>query len=158
MELVEHFISDKGTFTSASDVVRQALEFFHDKTYPNYIFRLSPTQQLKAQELESKKEAEALPNEQFALENLKALVLPDTTGKLFFIIYWFQSKEFAHFPLEEVKTWFLEEANKAAINKHLEFSKDVLVKDFPFTNYTRQYFERDYGIILPGAATDAPVL
>src|ERR1017187_2228027 len=73
-EMIKHLVEDKGTFTSGSDVVRKALEFFHDKTYPAYIFSLTPGQEVKKAQLDTVKAIESMSPEDFTLQVCKGLI------------------------------------------------------------------------------------
>ena len=116
-EMIKHLIEDKGTFTSGSDVVRKALEFFHDKTYPAYIFSLTPGQEIKKAQLETVKNLDSLSPEDFATQECQALV----RGGM--VILWniIASGSYFVVPLPEIKEWAKE--NSAWVSEHKQKCK-----------------------------------
>jgi len=78
-EQIDHLIEDKGTFKSVSEVIQRAIEFFHEKTYPDYVFHMSPAAQLKAKKLKEIKEKEAVTHEELA-DQLKAVPVTGPDG------------------------------------------------------------------------------
>lgn len=142
--MIDRFLLVKG-IASTSELFRQALVFYYEETFKD-AYDTVRKQQLEAQQVKAMEE-KFVTDEEFALQTLNALIVKDSLENKFFIIYWFQNKEFAHFPLVGVKEWALE--NKAAIEDHLRFSKEKPIKDFDFSQYSKDLYERNYGIILP---------
>lgn len=69
VDYVEHLLEDKG-FVSKSEVFRRAIEFYHEKTYPNYIFNRSATDVAKRATLEKNNDLEELSDLQYARKYL----------------------------------------------------------------------------------------
>ena len=80
--MIEHLKADKGTFKSSSEVIQRAIEFFHDKTYPAYVYNQTPAgkiKELKLKELEA--EANQTPEE--LVMEIKGRIVLDSTGNKF---------------------------------------------------------------------------
>ena len=105
MEIIEHFIKEKQTFTSGSDVVRQALEFFHDKSFPAYIFHLTPAATEKKEKIDKKKEVEEMDDLQFATDYLKAYIYEGPDGKKYAIFHRLLDNNVFFQPVEGIKKW-----------------------------------------------------
>ena len=87
-ELIDHLMVDKGTFKSASEVVQRAIEFFHDKTYPDYVYNKSATDVFKRKQLKAQIELETMPDEDFCNKYFAgAPILPGSEGKLYFLTH-----------------------------------------------------------------------
>lgn len=71
-EQIEHLITDKGTYKSASEVVQRAIEFYHDKLYPAYVFNETAAGKLKARKLKDLEAQASISPDQLA-EELKAV-------------------------------------------------------------------------------------
>lgn len=69
IEYVEHLLEDKG-FVSKSEVFRRAIEFYHEKSYPNYIFNRSATDVAKRVSLEKNSDLEELSDLDYARKYL----------------------------------------------------------------------------------------
>jgi hypothetical protein len=84
LEIINHLIADKG-MGSASDVIRQALNYMHDALYPAYVFNLTPAGKLKAMKIKELEIEASITPEQLA-EELKAVPVTDPSGARFFRI------------------------------------------------------------------------
>ena len=81
LEVINHLIADKG-MGSASDVIRQALNYFHNALYPAYIFNLTPAGKIKELKLKELQAEIELTPEQIA-EDIKARIVSDANGNKF---------------------------------------------------------------------------
>ena len=144
-EIIEHFIDDKKTFTSASDVVRQALEFFHDKTYPVYIFHLNPAAKDKKEIQDQREALISMPDETFALETIKGKVVIDSAGKPFVLIHQ-QGNSLNLIPLEDIKEWAAQHGPE--LNFHLDKLISKSIDDITSNPAIKQAFEQQFGIVL----------
>lgn len=122
-ELITHFIEDKGTFKSASEVVQRAIEFFHDKTYPDYIYNKSATDVLKREKLSTKKSLDEMSDLDYAKDVIGALVIGDKI-----IMHWF-SNTIEVRPLAGCKDFFSNNTdiveNHRAINALNPIEKEI---------------------------------
>lgn len=84
LNFIDHFINDKG-MASTSEVIRNALTFYHDKTYPDYIFRLSPAALEKKIKRQEKTKKEEMSNEEYA-QSIKAPVVEGPDGAKWVIV------------------------------------------------------------------------
>jgi Arc/MetJ-type ribon-helix-helix transcriptional regulator len=80
LEMVDHFISEKGR-RSRSEVLREALRFYHDKIFPAYI--QSKKQKIKEID-ELQKLKDSMTNEQYC-EYLGGHVQSEGTSKICFL-------------------------------------------------------------------------
>ncbi len=87
MEYIENLMNRKA-FMSKSDVVRRAIEFFHDATFPDYIYNKSATDKKKRTEIEQKEKKEAMTDEDFATNVLEAPIYTTPTERII-VIHWF---------------------------------------------------------------------
>ena len=81
LEIINHLIADKG-MGSASDVIRQALNYMHDALYPVYVFNLTPAGKIKALKLKELETEASVTPEQLA-EELHAPIVTGPDGKQF---------------------------------------------------------------------------
>lgn len=146
LQIIDHFIND-GRATSDSDVVRQALIFFHDKTYPNYIFKLSPAGKLKEKVLAKEEAFQSLPDEQYATETLNAVIIKNDAGKDYVMLRQLGNSAVA-VPLEEIKEWA--EKNQDMVSFHLQENKSKgPIDPSKFGSNTRGEFYAKHNITLP---------
>lgn len=129
-------------FGSGSDVVRKAIVELYNKFYPPY---KGPTFK-QAKQLEEKEALDSIPDDVFATETLKGKIIQDSLERKFVLIYWFIPNSFAHFPLEGIKEWAA--ANTDALQRHLDISKEEPITSVEFSQYTKNVYEQEHGIIL----------
>lgn len=131
VDYVEHLLEDKG-FVSKSEVFRRAIEFYHEKTYPNYIFNRSATDIAKRATLEKNNDLEELSDLQYARKYLP--------GGLFYEGENTQSHEIDQnylifdeqglirpWPLKNVKRYFAQQKNH--VNAHKDAVKTQNISD-----------------------------
>lgn len=144
VDILKHFIED-GRALSESDVVRQALLFFHDKTYPNYIFQLSPAGEVKKRNLDKVLKHEAIPDEEFA-KSLKAWIKPDVDGTPFAIIHQIANMCQA-VPLSQLKEFAA--THKQDIDLHRAKVKEESVEDAVYAStYKRRDLKDRFNIVI----------
>lgn len=144
VNILQHFIDD-GRATSESDVVRQALMFYHDKTYPNYIFQLSPAAKRKKKELEQEESFEAVTDGEFATKTLKGVVVADQNGKDFVLIHQIANMVLP-VPVDSVKDWF--QGHKQDVEFHFNKLKDRSVEEAMENNAVKYALKTSYGIVI----------
>lgn len=125
VQILEHFISE-GRATSQSDVVRQALVYYHDKIYPNYIFHLNPTAKKKLKVMEEEAAFESVPNEVFAVETLKGMVVKSQDGIEYVLLHQIANWILC-IPLEGIKEW--SHIHKADVDFHLDKIKETSLEE-----------------------------
>jgi hypothetical protein len=74
---------------SQSDVIRRAIEHFHDSSFPDYIYNKSASDLKKRQELDEKVKKETMTDEDFARDLKAVFGQLTTTGERVVIIHWF---------------------------------------------------------------------
>jgi len=105
VEMIDNFLEIKG-IASASEVVRQAIIFYFDSTFPGYIWKLND-KQLTEKELAQKREREqqealvSMSPEDFTIHNCKGLVR-DGMAIFYNII---ANESYFVVPLKEIKEW-----------------------------------------------------
>lgn len=124
LEFINHFIEEKGTYTSESDVVRKALEFFHDKTFPDYVYKLTPAAEQKKKKLDQEKEFISQTDDEVANSINGVQIIPDTEGKKYVVIHSMGNNTKA-VPLEGFKQWASTDLGKDYLNDHYEGHKKL---------------------------------
>lgn len=142
--MLDNFIVSKG-HTNYSDTVRRAIEFFHDKTFPDYVYKETEAEKIKREARETKEAMEAIPAEQFAIETLKANIEADGNGTKYAVIHVF-GNSIGAFPLSEIKEWAA--THQSDVELHLNKLKEMPLED-QYSGYMSDLFKRDYGITLP---------
>lgn len=143
MEMIDNLLQNKGCI-SYSDVIRRAVEFYHEKSFPDYIYKLTPAAEQKKKKMDMEKKFEDMSDEQFVAQGIPgALVRSNAAGKQFVLIH-----QIANFvlavPLEGIKKWA--EDNPADIDFHLEKTKDKTVEE-ALSEYIKGVLTQQYGII-----------
>lgn len=142
-EIIRHFV-EEGRAISDSDVVRQALNYYHDKVFPNYIFRLTPAAKKKQKELDYEDEYENQTEEDFALSIGFHPVTTRDGAKLAF--YRYLGHEPRLVPLEGLKDW-AEQHDLELIQNRNEMKYEPVEKFF--TSAWGQRFVTEQNLINP---------
>ena len=150
VDYVEHLLEDKG-FVSKSEVFRRAIEFYHEKTYPDYIYNRSATDKIKRASLEKNNDIEELSDIDYARK-----YLPEG---LYFQGYNIQTKENGQYYLifddqGYIRPWKLTnvkrfyESQKNHVNAHKERIKTESISDALDARICKQLREL-WGIDIP---------
>jgi Arc/MetJ-type ribon-helix-helix transcriptional regulator len=115
IKIIDHFIED-GRHTSESDVIRQALIFYHDKIFPSYVFHLSPAAKMKQKEIEEIEEEANQTDEQLAAK-LKFFPMEKNTGEK---VYFYRGLGRTPYviPVDSIREWAEKPINKYEIDEN----------------------------------------
>lgn len=141
-EIIDHFL-DEGK-ASTSDVIRQALEYYHRKLYPDYIYRLTPAGEEKRRKLAEQEAANLVSDEEFAVQHLKSLIRTKKDGTRAVILHTI-ANSVKVIPLEGIKLWAHD--NEHAVTFHLDLVKERSLEETINHPWIKQELEATYGII-----------
>ncbi len=147
-EYIDHLMEQKA-YMSASDVHRRAIEFLHEKTFPDYIFNKSAADNKRREELTETQKIEAMSEEEYATDMVNGIILESTQGenkgKKFVVIHWF-GNSIGAVPLVGSKDFFITKPefaeNHKAINAGNPIDQEVKVP------YSSGLLKKKYGIII----------
>lgn len=142
--IIEHLMEDKSTFTSASDVIRRALEFYHDKTYPAYIFQLSPAAEDKKRKREAEEAEESISIEDYAA-NLGMVYHLNREGEPFILMHQIGNMVMA-IPAGEFRDWA--KKHPADMETHASKVRSTPVESMLTSAYMQTLMNSGYNIDL----------
>lgn len=142
IEIVNNFIEKKG-MVSESDVVRQALMFMHEKTFPDYVFHVSPEKMKKFEEKEEEKRMKNISDEEYCTTVLKAPIFDSPTDGRVVVLHTI-ANSIKVLPVKGIKDFL--DRRKDMIQLHMNASVPILEKiKEPMP---RSILQQDYGIVL----------
>ena len=148
--LIDMFIDIKGS-ASVSEVIRQAIIFYHKSVFPDYIYNKSAADLAKRKHFETVESIEKLSNEEYVEKFFpEAPFLSSSDGNKYFIIHWWANSVQPKL-VSEVKVFA--EKMPDAITNH----ENLLRERGPVLNYARAnnlgfLFEK-YGLVIPAEET-----
>lgn len=131
IEYIDHLLEDKG-FVSKSEVMRAAITFYHDKTYPNYIYNRSATDMAKRQTLNKNNDLEDLSDLEYAQKYLPGGLYfegPNTQdGEMTQVYLIFDDRgDVRPWALKNVKRFY--ESQKQFVSSHRDFIKQSSITE-----------------------------
>ena len=131
--IINRFIEEKG-FASASEVIRQALMFYHDKYGFRPYLEPTPGEEEKRKKLDKEKKLDAVPDDVFALQTLHAKIVNNEKGVPYALMHRLGNLVLA-VPLSDVKDWAKD--NQSDINYHLSKLSEGRTVESLFTHLNK---------------------
>lgn len=142
LDYLDHFIAEKA-YLNRSDVVRRAIEDYHERAFPDYIYKRTATDIAKREKIASEAILESLSPIQFADREIgNGIHVTATDGEEYYLIHAFAN--FVH-PIKLVNVKEAIEESADIIAHHKEKVKTTPVEK-NWTGYMVQYFQTFYGI------------
>jgi hypothetical protein len=133
IQKIQHFIAEDRA-DSEVEVIRQAVSYYHDKVYPNYIFHLSPAAKEKQKKIEEEEEVASQTDDDFAA-SIKFFPMENSKGEKFYFYRGLGRNPYI-IPVGTIREWAEIPKNKYEIEENLK-------------NYTNEppevYFAQVYG-------------
>lgn len=117
IQKIQHFIAEDRA-DSEVEVIRQAVSYYHDKIYPNYIFHLSPAAKQKQKEIEEIEEIENQTDDEFAA-SFKFYPIESNSGEKFYF-YRGLGRVPSIIPAASIREWVEIPKNKFEIEENLQ--------------------------------------
>lgn len=118
-------LMEKWGLISESEVFRQALTFYYRKMEPIYT-QPTPLQEAKLEKIVEVKKFKEMTDEEYALQTMHALILPDQKGQKWVVMHWFGNTISAK-PLEGCKDWFSTRFD--IVENHLTICKTLPIEE-----------------------------
>lgn len=83
IQKIQHFIAEDRA-DSEVEVIRQAVSYYHDKIYPNYVFHLTPAAKKKQKEYEKEEQEANITNDEFAAKIKFTPIFKSNGDKFYF--------------------------------------------------------------------------
>lgn len=144
LEALDHLVVDRG-MASVSEAVRQAVLFYHDKLYPNYVYNaFSPKTQEERGKVREEKLRDAIPDREFVAQTLQGAVLPTRDGGWVVALHNI-GNDVLIVPLNQIKQWY--DTDEMGVNIHLKAVKSKPVKALLENKAIRRRLEKEYGVV-----------
>ena len=143
VDYIEHFLAEKGML-SGSDVVRQAIAYFHDKTFPDYVYRETAAGVEKKQKQEAVKSFKEMTDEQYCEQELKAPIYQNRDGIWYVVVHTIGNSLTAH-KMDGIKEYMTK--NHIERDYHLKKLTETSIEEM-LTTYAKGLLEKNYGIII----------
>jgi hypothetical protein len=126
IQKIQHFIDDDRA-DSEVEVIKQAISYYHDKIYPNYVFHLTPAAKKKQKELQKEEVIESITDEEHAI-SIGFLPVEDKEGTRY-AFYRTIGHQPRLTPLEGFKDWIAENQHVIEMN-NVELRTEPLIVFF----------------------------
>ena len=131
---------------SKSDVIRQALVFYHDKVFPNYLFYLKPAAEQKKRAITERKILESMSDEDFVKKTLsEAFFVSDSKGIRFVLLHAL-GNDLRPVPVSGFKTWSVDPNHAIDISFHNNSTTSVLSL---LSDGMKESLKQDYDLVFP---------
>lgn len=110
---------------SYSEVIRQAIVFLHDKTFPDYVYRETPASQLKRSKAEQAEAWERMTDEEYVKDILQAPMFSNENGNSYAIVHTLGNSVMA-LKVEGIKTYM--ESAQNVFDLHQQILKNTTVE------------------------------
>lgn len=143
IEMIDRFLEEKA-FSSGSDVVRQAISMFHDKTFPDYVYRETAAGELKRKQKEEQDAFERITDKEYCTDILKSPVLVGNEGAEWTLLHTIGQSLIA-LPVNGIKEYL--KKHEDILNFHLtELNKHSVVDQIDTA--TKETLKIRYGIVI----------